>query len=62
MARLSSFLFFFDFVLGIYFVIVGLNLIDLSFLDSIKNWIIAVGGIFLVISGMFAMRRTSTNY
>jgi hypothetical protein len=62
MVRFNSFLAFLDFILGAYFVVVGLNLINLSFLDSIKNWIIVVGGAFLIISAALAMRRTSVGY
>jgi hypothetical protein len=62
MVKFNGFLFLLDFLFGAYFIVTGLNLVSLSFLDSIKNWIILVGGILLIISGMFAMRRTSSRY
>jgi len=62
MVKFGSIIFFFDLIFGIYLIISGLNLVDLSFLDSIKNWIILVGGILLIISGIISMNRYSTRY
>jgi hypothetical protein len=62
MARFNSILFFVNLIVGLYFLNMGLNFVNLSFLDSIKNWIAIGGGALLIISGLMSMSRRTTPY
>jgi hypothetical protein len=60
MARFNSLLFFVNLIVGLYFLNLGFNFVNLAFLDSIKNWIEIGGGGLLIISGFMAMSRRTT--
>ena len=62
MARFNSVLFFVNLIVGLYFLNMGLNFVNLSFLDSIKNWIEIGGGALLIISGLMSMSRRNVPY
>jgi len=62
MARFNSVLFFVNLIVGLYFLNLGLNFVNLSFLDSIKNWIEIGGGALLIISGLMSMSRRNVPY
>ena len=48
-------------IFGLYLLNVGFNFVSLSFIgEKISNWIIALGGALLIISGIMSMRRNSS--
>jgi len=62
MAKFNSILFFVDIIVGIYFLNLGFNFVNLQFLDAIKNWIAIAGGALLILSGLMTMGRRTTPY
>jgi hypothetical protein len=62
MAKFNSILFFVNLIVGLYFLNLGLNFVNLAFLDSVKNWIEIGGGALLIISGLMAMTRRPSTY
>jgi cytochrome c biogenesis protein CcdA len=45
-------------IVGLYFINLGFNFIDLGFADAIKNYITIAGGVLIIVAGFMAMRRT----
>lgn len=62
MAKFNSILFFVDLIIGIYFLNLGLNFVNLQFLDPIKNWIAVAGGALLILSGLMSISRRTQQY
>ncbi len=62
MARFNSILFFVDIIIGLYFLNLGLNFVNLQFLDSIKSWMEIGGGALLILSGLMTMSRRTQQY
>ncbi len=51
--------FFVHLIVGLYFINLGFNFIDLKFTDPIKNYVTIAGGILIIIAGFMSMRRTT---
>ncbi len=60
--RSGTIWFLLNLIVGLYFSNMGLNLINLQFLDSIKNWIILAGGFLMIIDGIMVWNRSSGKY
>ncbi len=57
MIRGKTIWFLINLIVGLYFVNMGFSFIDLSFIAKYNNWIIAIGGILIIINGVMALRR-----
>jgi hypothetical protein len=62
MKNLNGILLFMDVLVGLYLLNLGLNLVPLSFLEPIKEWLIIGGGVLIIITGMMNLRRNSSGY
>ena len=62
MVKLNGLLFIIDLIIGLYLINIGFNFVNLAFLDSLKNWIVAIGGGLLIIGGLMSMGRRNPNY
>jgi len=49
--------FFVNLIFGLYFVNIGLKFIPLSLPESLNNWIMIIGGVLVIISGLMSLTR-----
>ena len=62
MVKLNGLLFVVDLIIGLYLLNVGFNFVNLAFLDSMKNVLVAIGGGLLIIGGLMTIARRNNNY